>query len=86
MSETPGKYSLGQNPNSLANLKLGRGKRPKQFKSEDKKKRNLSITDTGWEGMKSLSQHYGCKSVSEFMEKMGRGLIDFTHKELDLSA
>ncbi len=79
-------YSQGENPKSLANLKLGRGKKPRGFDNEDKKQRSLSVTDTGWQGMKLLSKQYGCKSVSEFMEKAGRGLLSLDKKELDLPA
>ena len=79
-------YSPGQNPKSLANLNLGRGKKPRGFGNEDKKQRSLSVTDTGWQGMKLLSKRYGCKSVSEFMEKAGRGLLDLNEEQLDLSA
>lgn len=80
-------YPQGKNPNSLANLKLGRGKRPRGFDKEDKKQRSLSVTDTGWQGMKLLSKRYGCKSVSEFMEKAGRGLLDLEkEEELDIIA
>lgn len=76
-------YSQGQNPKSLANLKLGRGKKPRGFEQEDKKQRSVSVTDTGWQGMKLLSKRYGCKSVSEFMEKAGRGMLSLEKEELE---
>ena len=72
------KYPRGKNPNSLANLTLGYGAKPKGFDSEEKKRRYLTVTDTGWEGMKSFVSQYGCKSVSEFMEKVGRGQLDIS--------
>ncbi len=84
MSKT--KYPLGKNPNSLANLKLGQGTKPKGFNSEDKKRRYLTVTETGWQGSQMAAQEYGCKSVSEFLEKWGRGEIDLSKKEFDLSA
>jgi len=76
-------YSQGQNPKSLANLKLGRGKKPRGFEQEDKKQRSVSVTDTGWQGIKLLSKRYGCKSVSEFMEKAGRGMLSLEKEELE---
>ncbi|MDJ0719745.1 MAG: hypothetical protein QNJ54_36905 [Prochloraceae cyanobacterium] len=69
------KYAPGKNPNSLANLKPGCGGRHKTFESEDKKKRNLSVTETGWQGSQLVVKKYGCKSVSEFLEKLGRGEV-----------
>ena len=84
MSEA--KYPKGKNPNSLANLKLGYGGRPKGFESEGKKRRSLSVTETGWEGTQLAIKKYGCKSVSEFLEKFGRGQLDLYETELDLSA
>ncbi len=83
MSRT--KYPPGKNPNSLANLKLGGG-RNKGYESEDKKRRHLTVTDTGWEGAKLFIKQYGCKTVSEFLEKAGRGQLDLGKQEIDLSA
>ncbi len=60
-------------PNSLANL-TGR---PRAYLNEKKKRRSLSITDTGWEGAQPIIRQAGCSSVSEFIEKLGRGQIDF---------
>ena len=72
------KYSPGKNPNSLANLKLGQGTKPRGFDCEEKKRRNLSVTETGWQGTQSVVKQYGCKSVSEFLEKLGRGQLDLS--------
>ncbi len=60
-------------PNSLANL-TGR---PQAYLDEKKKRRNLTVTDTGWEGAQPIVRKAGCASVSEFIEKLGRGQIDF---------
>ncbi len=81
-------YSPGKHPNSLANLKLGHSNagRHKAFEDENKKQRSLSVTDTGWNGIKLAAKKYGCKSVSEFIEKWGRGQLDLESGELDLSA
>ena len=83
---TKTKYSQGKNPNSLANLKLGYGGRNKAYGSENKKRRHLTVTDTGWEGAQVFIKQYGCKTVSEFLEKAGRGQLDLRKEELDLSA
>ena len=85
-SMTKTNYARGENPNSLANLKPGYGTKPRGFNSEEKKRRNLSVTETGWKGTQLTAREYGCKSVSEFLEKLGRGEIDLSKKELDLSA
>lgn len=60
-------------PNSLANL----SGRPKAYLNEDKRRRSLTVTDTGWEGAQPIIRQAGCASVSEFIEKLGRGQIDF---------
>ncbi len=70
------KYSKGKHPNSLANLHPGSGGgRPKGYLSQEKKRRNLTVTDAGWEGVKPVIKQLGCSSVSEFLEKLGRGEI-----------
>ncbi|MDJ0717320.1 MAG: hypothetical protein QNJ54_24400 [Prochloraceae cyanobacterium] len=69
------KYSKGKHPNSLSNLKPGSGRKPKAFAEEDKKRRYLTVTETGWEGVKPIIKQLGCSSVSEFLEKLGRGEI-----------
>ena len=61
---------MAVNPKSLLNLKPGERK-PRY--SEAKKKRNLSVTDTGWEKAKeSIKEELGI-SVSELLEQIGRG-------------
>lgn len=67
-------YSQGKHPNSLANLNKTEG-RPQQYKSK-KERKNISITSEGWEGIGKLAQQYGCSNKSEFIEKLGRGLIE----------
>ena len=63
----------GQHQNSLANL------RPqKKIYEEEKKKRTLSVTESGWTGVAEVALSTGCKSVSEFLEKLGRGELKIT--------
>ena len=67
------KYEQGKHPNSLANLTSHEG-RPQQYKSK-KVRRNISVTPEGWEGIGELAEQYGCSNKSEFLEKLGRGII-----------
>ena len=67
-------YSKGRHPNSLANLNKTDG-RPKQYESK-KERKNISVTPEGWEGIGKLAEQYGCSNKSEFIEKLGRGLIE----------
>ncbi|MEM9805793.1 MAG: hypothetical protein AAF959_10980 [Cyanobacteria bacterium P01_D01_bin.56] len=56
-------------PKSLENL--NREGRP-TVHSEKKKTHNISVTETGWQGIQERAREYGCNSVSEFVEKVGR--------------
>jgi hypothetical protein len=59
------------NPKSLENL-IHEG-RPQAFE-EAKKRRYLSVTETGWAGAQAAIEAAGCKGgVSEFLERLGRG-------------
>jgi len=78
MKTDKSKYSKGKHPNSLANLKPGSGGRPKGYLSQQKKRRNLTVTEEGWEGVKPIIKKFGCSSVSEFLEKLGRGEIELS--------
>lgn len=67
------KYAPGLHPNSQANLTYHEG-RPQAF-GVQKKKRNLTVTEEGWEGLQSILSELDCSSVSEFLEKVGRGQV-----------
>lgn len=67
------RFKPGEHPNSQANLTYHEG-RPLSFGVE-KKKRNLTVTEEGWEGLQSVVKDLGCESVSEFLEKVGRGQV-----------
>ena len=71
---TEKQYLKGKHPNSLANLNY-RGGRPKSFGAK-KKQRTLTVTEEGWEGLKPLIEELECKSVSDFLELAGRGLLE----------
>lgn len=64
-------YSPGEHPMSLKNL-THEG-RPSLY-GENKKRRELVVTDTGWQGLKELAKEKGF-SVSELIERVGRGTI-----------
>ena len=66
-------YSAGQHPNSLANL-VHTG-RPKAYNAK-KKVRSLTVTEEGWDGSKAVIKKLGYKSVSEFLENLGRGQVN----------
>ena len=63
-------YKQGEHPNSLANL-IHSG-RPKTYGAE-KKQRYLSVTEEGWDGVKDVVKKVDCTSVSDLLEKLGRG-------------
>jgi predicted GIY-YIG superfamily endonuclease len=67
------KPTLNKNP--LDNL-IHEG-RPTIY-SQPKKQRYLSVTNEGWEGTKLLVKKLGCTSISDFVEKLGRGHFDLT--------
>ena len=66
-------------PNSLENLKLGGGK-PRY--RERKKQRNISVSQQGWEGFHELAKSQGL-SLSEMIEKLGRGEFELVRKTSD---
>ncbi|MGB7415513.1 MAG: hypothetical protein WA902_15000 [Thermosynechococcaceae cyanobacterium] len=57
-------------PNSLENL-IHEG-RPPAF-DEDKKRRSLTVTKTGWAGSVQVASSVKCSGVSELLEQIGRG-------------
>lgn len=56
-------------PKSLENLTYHEG-RPLTY-GEPKKRREVSVTDTGWMGVKAFARARGL-SVSELLERIGR--------------
>lgn len=70
MKEKTVEYAPGKHPNSQANLEL-RGRKPDY--EEHKKRRFLTVTEQGWNGTKFIAQETGCASISDLIEKLGRG-------------
>jgi hypothetical protein len=60
-----------QHPNSDKNL------RPRQpdYPGEEKRTRELSVTDAGWSGAKAAAQAIGVRSLSALIEQIGRGEV-----------
>jgi hypothetical protein len=69
------KYKPGEHPKSLANL-VHNG-RPPAYGTE-KKQRYLTITEEGWEGAQAVVKEAGCTSMSDLIEKLGRGHLKIT--------
>jgi hypothetical protein len=60
------------NPRSLENLRH-EGRLP-AFE-EEKKRRNLTVTDSGWEGAMAVAKTLDCRGISELIELIGRGQL-----------
>ncbi len=67
-------YAKGTHPNSLANLTYHKGRKPDY--GSRKNRRGINMTDEAWEKIKVLATAYGCSSVSDFLEKVARGLVE----------
>lgn len=65
-------YGVGQNPNSLANLRHDGRPTATEVYGEPKKKRTLSVTESGWQASAQKIKKMGYSSVSEFLEEFGR--------------
>lgn len=68
-------YPAGKNPKSLANLNREGRPSGEEVYGEPKKKRTLTVTQGGWEGVVRAAKAAGCNSVSEYLERLGRGEI-----------
>lgn len=78
MVKKKSEYSSGKNPKSLENLIHEGRPSGEQVYGEPKKKRTLTVTESGWQGLIKASKADGCTSVSEYLEKIGRGQIGGT--------
>lgn len=65
-------------PESLKNLNR-EGRSPQH--QEKKTTHNISVTPTGWLGVKEVAKQNGCASVSELVERIGRQQIDLGENE-----
>lgn len=71
-------YPHGKHPNTLANLIHEGRPSSEDVYGEPKKKRTLTVTESGWQGLVEASKAFGCSSVSEFLELIGRKQAQFT--------
>lgn len=67
---------MAVNPKSLKNLRSD-GRVPDY--DEPKKKRELTVTETGWNSAKAIIKAAGFTSVSQFLEELGRGNASIAH-------
>lgn len=65
----------GTNPKSLENLIHEGRPSGEEVYGEPKKKRTLTVTESGWQGAVKAAKAAGCSSVSEYLEKLGRGQV-----------
>jgi len=72
------KYSVGKHPNTLANLNY-HGGRPLEY-GQEKKRRTLTVTDSGWENIQLIAKTSCCNSVSDLLEKLARGQISLSQE------
>jgi hypothetical protein len=62
-----------KNPNSLKNLIHEGRPSSKQVYGEPKVQRTLTVTETGWKGAVAAIKAAGYGSISDYLEKIGRG-------------
>jgi hypothetical protein len=65
----------GQHPNSQKNLTHDGRPSSEAIYGEAKQNRTVTVTDSGWDGVKEFVKTAGYKSPSEFLELLGRGVI-----------
>lgn len=62
----------GMHPNSLGNLRHDGRPSAEDVYGEPKRRRNISVTETGWEKASAKARALGYNSVSQFLEEWGR--------------
>lgn len=72
MRNKKSEYPVGKNPNSLSNLIHEGRPSAKDIYGEPKKKRTLSVTESGWQMTARYIKSLGYSSVSEYLEDLGR--------------
>jgi hypothetical protein len=70
----------GKHPNSQKNLiRTGRISSEEMY-GEPTGNRTVTVTQSGWEGVKKHIKEAGYRSPSEFLELLGRGFISVPQK------
>jgi len=78
MKKSKSKYAPGEHPNSQANLtNRGRGLEYGQKKEPHM----IRVTDDGWKGISRQIEKLGERSLSDFIERLGRGHIEIVATE-----
>ena len=72
MRKKKSEYGVGKNPSSLANLNRDGRLKSEEIYGEPKRRRTLTVTDSGWEATAEFVKKLGFSSVSEFLEEYGR--------------
>lgn len=71
-------YGQGKHPNTLANLIHEGRPSSEEVYGEPKKKRTLTVTESGWENIREIAKTSGCSSVSDLLERIARGQISLS--------
>jgi len=74
-------YAPGKNPRSIANLIHEGRPSSEEVYGEPKKKRTLSVTESGWENVQELAKVSGCSSVSDLLERLARGHLNLVESQ-----
>ncbi|URD48169.1 hypothetical protein [Chroococcidiopsis sp. CCNUC1] len=75
---TKSEYSRGKHPNSIDNLIHEGRPSGEPIYGEPKKRRTLTITESGWQGLVNAAKASGCSSVSEYLEQVGRNPVIYS--------
>jgi hypothetical protein len=74
----------GQHPNSQKNLIHTGRPSSEELYGEPTGNRTVTVTASGWDGVKRYVKEAGYRSPSEFLELLGRGLLSIPRKtEMD---
>jgi hypothetical protein len=73
--------SRGQHPNSQKNLIHTGRVSSEVLYGEPTGNRTVTVTLTGWQGVKNAVKEAGYASPSEFLELLGRGLVPVPEKQ-----
>ncbi len=75
------RYAPGKNPRSMANLIHEGRPSSEEIYGEPKKKRTLSVTESGWENVQEIAKVSGCSSVSDLLERLARGHLSLVQMQ-----
>lgn len=70
----------GLSPNSQKNLIHTGRPSSEDVYGEPSRNHTVTVTDTGWNGVKDIVKQAGYSGVSEFLEYVGRGIISVPEK------